>query len=77
MLTSIVKYVNLGSWWGDSDGLDGDTLSNSGIEVHIMTMMFVWDYKICRGHRGPHVIIIHDIVPQVLWLTLCSDVPDG
>jgi len=33
-----------GSWW--DDGLDGDTLSNSGIMVHIMTMISVWDYKI-------------------------------
>jgi len=30
----------------------------------------------CRGQRVGHVIIIHDIVPQVLWLSLCSDVLD-
>ena len=30
-----------------------------------------------RGQRGVHVIIIHNVVPQVLWLFLCSDLLDG
>ena len=31
-----------------------------------------------RGQRGVrHVIIMHDIVLQALWLSLCSDVIDG
>jgi hypothetical protein len=33
-----------GSWW--VHGFDGNTLINSGIIVHIMTMIFVWNYKI-------------------------------
>lgn len=33
-----------GSWW--DQGLDGDTLKSSGITVHILTMIFVWGYKI-------------------------------
>ena len=33
-----------GSWWDHS--LDGDTLKSSGIMVHIMAMIFIWDYKI-------------------------------
>jgi len=42
----IVKAIDCTyrSWWDHS--LDGDTLKSSDITVHIMTMIFIWDYKI-------------------------------
>jgi hypothetical protein len=60
-----------GGWWG-SLGMGGDILINPGIVVDNVIAMLMQ----CGMIIG-HIIGAHVNIPQVLWLTLCSDVFDG